>query len=1273
MDHCLKEDVILEFVGGRLSEDVIASIEQHADGCARCLDLIAAAAAALAGEPGATVALRERDARALGTSRILGGYCILEPLGYGGTGVVYRAVPMSGNEDVALKTLHSPARAALASIQREIRALSRLRHPGVVHILGQGVEDGRPWYAMELIQGSTLEQHLRALHEDGPPPAQRWLGTLRILRQLCETLAYVHGQGVVHRDLTPRNVVLRSDGAPILVDFGLALGNERPGRDLLGAATLAGGTLPYMAPEQIRGEMLDPRADLYALGCILYQAVVGHPPFEHGPGIDISLRHLKEAPAPPSTLVPGVEPALDTLVLRLLEKQPRHRPGYAEDIALALDQLTGAVATVPVAASRSYVYRPGFCGRAPQLDALERCLDRGERGRGGLVFISGESGLGKTRLAIELTRCAHARGFRVITGECVAIDTSPTRETERSTAFEPFRPLLRALVDTGRSSRERADRLVGPRGRALAAYEPELLGLPGQETYPELPPLPPEAARHRLFSALRETLEALAVEAPLLIVLDDLQWADDLSLGFLETLPEFFSSRRILLVGTYRSEDACARLERLARAPGSSEIALDRFDAVSIEAMVSEMLALDKAPEQLLRPLLTASEGSPFFVAEYLRVAVDEQRLCRTAGAGWTFALAQGDAALPSTLRVLVTRRLARLSAGARLLVEVAAVLGRESESDLLLAVTGLPDAEAMDAMKELVLRAIFEEVDRERLRFVHDKLREVAYDAIPEARRRELHRVAAMAIERRRGTAALPLFHAALAHHWARSGNAAHAIDHLESAGEHALATAAYAEAAGFLQRALELARDHGGAGPDPFRVSRWHRRIGEACYALGDLPRCEEHSSRALEGLGHPLPRSHAGWTVSLGVELGRQLRHLALPQREPDGAPGQRARMEDAALAAARIAHHYYFAGDTLALATVSLLSVNLAERAGAADRLSRPYAQLGYFSGVCRLRGLAERYFARARLGARNTGDPNALAVVLFHEATYHVGEGRWALAHRAGAQARALLEEIENPQENEIVHTILAHAEYCVGRYADSIARCDSIVGSARARANHRHQAWGLYAGARSLLRLGRLDEALDRLSRAEELLRHQPELPSEIICSGLAAAARLWRGELEGAEAAADRALDRMSRVSSPIFSLGDGYAGAAEVYLSLLDRGGLKGSRRDSLIARARRACAALHRFALVFPIGGPAALLAAGRARRVVSGRQSAARAFERAFERAEALGMPFETALSRLSLSRLPGTDEVSRKTHLGEARDTFVRLGCQRWLEQTGALE
>src|SRR5262245_53751625 len=281
----------------------------------------------------------------------VGPYRVIKVLGQGAIGAVYQAQNLKSGREVALKTVETPWAALLPLIRREIHALGRLRHPGVVQILDSGTQEGVPWYAMELIEGPTLREHARTFRMRRP---SELMELLSVTRRLCSALAYVHGEGIVHRDLKPDNVLVREilvppgpvkrrrdsetprRSMPVLVDFGLVA--EWPGalgRENLAAESTGVGTPVYSAPEQLRGEMVDARADLYSLGCMLYELLGGRPPFE-GTVRDVVHAHLHVDPRPLSQLAPWVSPELEALVLRLLAKDRRQRLGYAADVSDAL-------------------------------------------------------------------------------------------------------------------------------------------------------------------------------------------------------------------------------------------------------------------------------------------------------------------------------------------------------------------------------------------------------------------------------------------------------------------------------------------------------------------------------------------------------------------------------------------------------------------------------------------------------------------------------------------------------------------------------------------------------------------------------------------------------------------------------------------------------------------------------------------------------------------------------------------------------------------------
>jgi predicted ATPase/predicted Ser/Thr protein kinase len=1036
-------------------------------------------------EEPASVAMAE----ALVAPRSIGPYRVEEELGRGGMGVVYRGRHRETSELAAVKTVRLVRRGHLGRIRREIQALARIRHPGIVRVLEEGEQDGLPWYAMELLDGLTLREW--AARE--PPLRER----LSLVRRLCAPLAFLHGEELVHRDLKPDNVLVRSDGQPVLVDFGLAgqFGGE-VSREALELDAALAGTPKYMAPEQLRGELVDARADLYALGCVLYELVAGQPPFVGQTTAEVVSGHLQAEPPRLSSVARDVPAELEALVLRLLAKDPRQRLGYSDSVAKALAELgaeDGLAAAGP--RPRAYLYRPGFAGREEVFRELALRLADLLGGAGSLVLVGGESGVGKTRLVMELAREAMRRGLRVLTGECAPVSMLDTGSaTAGGTPLAALRKPLQEIADHCRErGSEETDRLLGQRGKVLALYEPALAGLPGQEAYLEPAELPPQSARLRLMIYLAETLSAFVAGKPLLLVLDDLQWADELTVEFLEFLlrGEHLQRLPLLALGTYRSEEAGEALRRLLGSGGVQPLALERLDQAALGAMVRDMLALPGVPGPLVRFLSRHSEGNPFFVAEYLRAAVGQGLLYRDHEGRWQVAEPGEEKAaeatyealpLPRSLFGLVSQHLDRLGAETLRLVEAAAVLGREVHAPLLNAVAGLQPSQVLRATLEALHRQVMEQSGDERLRFIHDKVREVAYGAIAGERRTALHRAAAEEIEAIFGQEREQHL-AELGHHWECAGEAPRARECYLAAARREAGRYSHAEADRLYSAYLRLAKSM-----TPQRVEARRELAVEVLKFLGRIP---EAVAQLKAALGEAC-------TLRMRAQESRVLRGLGVVSYET-GQMDQARSFYEQALALERQIGDRQCEGVTL-------------------GNLGNVYREQGR---VNEARALYEEAVAIAR----EAGDRQHGAVMLSNLALLHWEQGRMEESRVFNEQALAIARELGDLREEARILGNLANVDRQQGRMEEALRLYEQALILHRQVGHRRLEAHTLGNIAVVFHEQGRTDEGRALYVRALAVAREVGDRRFEGHTLGNLANACQDQGRLAEAAALYEQAL----------------------------------------------------------------------------------------------------------------------------------------------------
>jgi hypothetical protein len=1141
---------------------------------------------------------------------------------------VYRAIGPDGAE-VAIKTVGRSTH-ALAGLRAEILALRRVQHRGIVRVLDDGVTAGCPWFAMELLAGETLADHarrLRAARGDAAWSPAQLRPVLQLVADLCEPLARLHEVGIVHHDLKPENIMLREGRVPIIVDLGLARRGRTEPRATAEHASL-GGTLAYMAPEQLTGELLDARADLYALGCILVELLVGEPP-------------ARGARIAPSRLVGGIPPALDALVESLLQPRARDRIGHAEDVRdwiAAIDRAMaddGSPAPRFVARPRPrWLYRPRLSGRRTVLAQLAQGLERLGSGHGSFMVIEGESGIGKTHLASEVARLA-ARDVLVITAASESVDGTAARPLASWDALFEY-----AVDRTVLEPRSAVARAVMRNLALLLALHATFARLADAHTARPARPTPDE-----VFLALRELVGAIADERPLILLIDDLQWADELTLGTLERITgDWLRARRVFLLATCRTDDVAARVTRLLDAPHTMRVALGPLPTTDLHELVADMLGVSEPPDAVVDWVARRAEGNPFLAAEYLRLLVQELPMERELSLPVvrvrTPPVAQLDGLpTPSSVRELVMRRIGRVDAAVLRVAELVAVLGGTIDESAIAEL----DVHDRDALFDLHREQIIESMPEGGRRLLHDRVRVVLCEQLAHDRRRELNRDAAALLSR--APASEPR-HASIARHYVAAGMSAEALPSLEKAGEIALSRAAYDAASRHFDdaRTIALGLARTSEPVAPLRLARINHGAARAHYGRGAIPACEDGVRDALSLIGRELPRGRAGWaTLALREAVAR------LGSSRGAG-PGSELWAEVAA-ATSMLPYRYFFAEDLVPLVATALLSANLAKRGNFAGAAAGPLSLLGAMAGLFRLSRVSRRYFDEARLAAAAARDWRELAQCSALESMYLLSFARGDDAERAVCRALDACEHSRDPWLRENVETTFSHVDYFRGRFDSARRRAEFVAQSARDRRNVQHEIWGLQLQARSDLPFARWSVAEPLLDAALQCLVEHPEPLSEIACRGMLAHVRWAQGDHPAAERLARWVGDRVrGRLPTAYPSL-VGCASAAQVLRAALEA--------QPCAARWRAAgdlAIALWRFAAVYPAGLPAACLHTGHLLRIARLDRPARVLFAAGATRAERRAMPYERAQLLLGAARAGAAEAES------EARPILASLGC-----------
>ena len=1037
------------------------------------------------------------------TSFASGRYLIRRAIGQGGQKKVYLARDERLDRDVVIALIKTDDLSAdsVPRLIREAQAMARLgSHPNIVTVYDIGDEGGRPFIVSQYVEAGSVADLLKSADKHRLPPDQ----IIRIASQICQALMHCHSQGIIHRDLKPGNVWLTQDGTAKLGDFGLAVSADFSRITLEGALV---GTVVYMAPELMLGHQAEPRSDLYSLGVMLYETVTGRPPFMGDQFVAIISQHINSPPVAPSWHNPEVPQALETLILRLLAKTPEERPASAAEVAKALAAIGSSApaladrAVQQDAKSLSRLAGGVFIGREEETKELRVALNETLSGKGHLFMLVGEPGSGKTRMTEQLATYARLCNAQVLAGRCY--------EGEGAPAFWPWLQIVRSYAQE--LAPERLLSIMGPGAADIARVVSEI-----KERLPDMPPPPtlePEQARFRLFDSVTTFLKNASKLQPLVIILDDLHWADKPSLLLLQFLARELKDACILVIGTYRDMELGRQhplsqtLGELSRQGLSARILLRGLTEQDVARFI-EMTAGIKPSESLVTTVYQQTEGNPFFLNEIVRLLVVEGQLERPQ------VTTASAIRIPEGVREVIGRRLNQLSDECNRILTIASVIGREFSSEALEPLSEISGDLLLELLDEAIAARVINEVPQAvgQYSFVHALIRETLYDEISIARRVRFHRRIGETLEKLYANS-LDSHLPELAYHFFQAspaGNSDKAIDYEVRAAKRAISLLAYEDAAGNLDRARAVVElqdeiDEGRRCELSLALGDAQTKAGnnakarEAFVQAVDIARkrgAAEDFARAALGLGTGL--SAYGRVDELQVSILKEalsmlpdedtaLRATVLAQLSlalyysldvREGINQQAVEMarrvgDPAAIIAALYSRHVILDGsphveERLAVATEIL---GIAERGGNKEmELQSRYRRILNLMELAEMPTVDEEIEAYARK-AEELRQPRYLWLTPFLKASRALSAGRLDECERLAREAFAIGQRAQDPISVLFFETIIVTLRLVQGQVEDREAAIKRYMENFPEIPNIRATLANLY------FRLGRRDEA----------------------------------------------------------------------------------------------------------------------------------------------------------------------------------------------------
>ncbi|HNB50564.1 MAG TPA: adenylate/guanylate cyclase domain-containing protein [Anaerolineales bacterium] len=884
-------------------------------------------------------------------------------------------------------------------------------------------------------------------------------------------------------------------------------------------------------------------------------------------------------------------------------------------------------------------------------------LQRG--GRGGVIVLEGEAGIGKTRLVEDILRQAEAMGIAVLAGAGDAI--------EQGTKYHAWRPVFRQVfgldragdLTEGQNLRETQRQYIlaqlanDPELKQLAPLLNEVLPLdwPDSELTQEMEG---ETRANKTREFLLHVLQKSISQAPKLLVMEDAHWLDSTSWALALGVAQQVTPLWLVLVSRPLRDDVPLAYRQLLALAREDHFRLEPLPAMDVEQLVRQRLGVRSLPAPVVNLIRERAEGHPFFSEElafalrdagYLEIEKDE---CRLA-AGLDLA----QIPFPRTIEGVITRRIDRLSSEQQLAIKVASVIGRLFAVRILQDVFPVADqkhflTEHVHALENRDLVILDSPLPDLAYLFKHIITQEVAYNMMLFAQRRDLRRAVAEWYEASHAGNLAP-YYPLLAYHWGRAQVAEKAIPYLSKAGEQALRSYANQETLRFLTEAQKLSETY---EVGPMMRARWLLQIGEAHLGLGNLREARESFENGLALLGEYIPRTNGQAALHLFGAVFQQMRHRFNPAKFINKKQDSSEIAPDMVQAYERLGELYYYMNQTPRIIFYDLQLINLGEAYGTSTELARGYGNLTALCGILQMHGLARYYRDQALATAAQSGQA-ALVGTRLTIGLYAAMIGDWEMSKRLlieGEEVSAQLGDLRRQGQNT---TVLIETLYHKGDLREGIDWGHKMEPPARRRDDIQAVGYAVLGRAECYLALGEFERGLADLEEVERLVNEAglADPNQKIYTFGLLGAVHARLGNWSRAYSLAQNALATATGMLPTSHFIIEGYAGLVETFLRLLENKttcGLTAKQISGLPRDVGRGMRLLQLFAFTFPLGKPYLARWQGL-RHWVHGRPAQAiNAWEKSLAFAQKLQMPCQQVLTHEEIARhLPDNDP--RKLH------------------------